>query len=127
MSEKIIYPPSARQKGVQGTLFITFVVDVKGTIEKSSVKVSWGLNEACDREAVRVVLSNTNRWKSAQKNGVAVRQRFTLPVVFKLTDVEAIERVKWVNPIKTVVAMPSDKRSIGWNVYGDDRVTNKIG
>ena len=57
------------------------VVEKDGSI--SQVTVARGVDKDLDREAVRVV-KRMPKWQPGKNNGVAVRSKFTLPVVFKL-------------------------------------------
>lgn len=76
------YPAIAQENGIQGTVYIRFVVTKTGTVDK--VEVVRSLDPACDKEAVRVV-SLLERWIPGQKNGKNVNVYFTLPIKFKLT------------------------------------------
>jgi protein TonB len=75
------YPASARRMGVDGTVYVSFVVGKDGAI--SDVKVLRGISADCDKEAVRVV-SMMPPWKPGKQNGKAVFVRFNLPIKFKL-------------------------------------------
>lgn len=75
------YPASARRMGVDGTVYVSFVVGKDGTI--SDVKVLRGISADCDKEAVRVV-SMMPPWKPGKQNGKPVFVRFNLPIKFKL-------------------------------------------
>jgi periplasmic protein TonB len=75
------YPEEAKELGVQGKVFVTFVVEVDGSI--TDVKVLRGIGSGCDDEAVRVVKSMP-RWVPGKQRGVPVRVQFNLPINFKL-------------------------------------------
>jgi periplasmic protein TonB len=75
------YPASARRMGIDGTVFVTFVVGKDGSI--NDVKVLRGISADCDKEAVRVVQAMPN-WKPGKQNGKPVLVRFNLPIKFKL-------------------------------------------
>jgi periplasmic protein TonB len=75
------YPASARRMGIDGTVYVTFVVGKDGTI--NDVKVLRGISADCDKEAVRVV-QMMPPWKAGRQNGKAVLVRFNLPIKFKL-------------------------------------------
>jgi len=75
------YPASARRMGIDGTVFVTFVVGRDGSI--NDVKVLRGISADCDKEAVRVVQAMPN-WKPGKQNGKPVLVRFNLPIKFKL-------------------------------------------
>ncbi len=81
LSKNIEYPEIAQENGIQGRVIISFVVEKNG--KPSQVKVARGVDPALDKEAVRVV-KGMPAWKPGKQQGKAVRQRFTLPVVFRL-------------------------------------------
>jgi protein TonB len=75
------YPASARRMGIDGTVFVSFVVGKDGSINE--VKVIRGISADCDKEAVRVVQAMPP-WKPGKQNGKPVFVRFNLPIKFKL-------------------------------------------
>lgn len=83
MVENIKYPANAREKGVQGTVFISFVVEKDGSI--TNVKTLRGIGSGCDEEAVRVI-SMMPPWKPGIQKGQPVRVQFNMPVKFSLEE-----------------------------------------
>ncbi|MFM8912217.1 MAG: energy transducer TonB [Flammeovirgaceae bacterium] len=81
INEKVKYPAQARRMGVEGKVFVQFVIGKDGSL--SDVKVIKGIGSGCDEEAIRVVQSSP-AWNPGKQRGKAVKQRYTLPVVFKL-------------------------------------------
>lgn len=81
LSENIRYPQMAREAGIQGTVFITFVVERNGSV--TDVRVVRGIGGGCDEEAVRVV-RNMPRWTPGRQRGQPVRVQFTMPIRFVL-------------------------------------------
>ncbi len=81
LAKNIKYPPLAKESGIQGKVFINFVVEPDGSI--SNVKVLRGIGGGCDEEAVRVV-KNMPKWKPGMQRGKPVRVSFNLPVKFTL-------------------------------------------
>ena len=75
------YPASARRMGIDGTVYVSFVVGKDGHI--NDVKVLRGISADCDKEAVRVV-QQMPPWKPGKQNGKPVFVRFNLPIKFKL-------------------------------------------
>lgn len=75
------YPASARRMGVDGTVYVSFVVSKDGSI--SEVKTLRGISADCDQEAMRVV-SMMPPWKPGKQNGKPVFVRFVLPIKFQL-------------------------------------------
>lgn len=79
--ENIKYPAEAKTKGVQGRVFITFIVEKDGTV--TNVKVLRGIGSGCDEEGVRVV-SAMPKWVPGTQRGQAVRVQYNLPIKFSL-------------------------------------------
>ena len=77
----IKYPQIARETGIQGRVFIGFVVEPDGSV--SNVKLLRGIGGGCDEEAMRVIKS-LPKWKPGKQRGKAVRVSYQIPVLFKL-------------------------------------------
>lgn len=81
LSKNLDYPTAAAQAGVEGKVFVKFIVEKDGTISK--LEVLKGIGFGCDEEALRT-LQKMPKWSLGKQNGRAVRVYFTLPIVFKL-------------------------------------------
>ncbi len=81
LAGRITYPEDAEENGIQGAVFISFVVERDGGI--TDVKTLRGIGGGCDEEAVRVV-RGMPKWQPGKQNGKLVRVRYTLPIRFKL-------------------------------------------
>ena len=81
IAKGIKYPQIARETGIQGRVFVGFVIEPDGSV--SNVKVLRGIGGGCDEEAMRVVKSMP-KWKPGKQRGKAVRVSYMLPVNFKL-------------------------------------------
>lgn len=81
ISEIVWYPREAREKDIQGVVYISFIVEIDGSI--SGIKVSRGVHESLDQEAIRVILLMPS-WTPAENNGKPVRSRCILPIRFLL-------------------------------------------
>ena len=81
LQKNIKYPQMARESGIQGRVFVNFVVEPDGSV--SNVKVLRSLGGGCDEEAMRVVKSMP-KWKPGKQRGKPVRVSYILPVNFKL-------------------------------------------
>lgn len=75
------YPEIAKRAGVEGKVFVSFVVEKNGSI--TEVRVAKGIGAGCDEEAVRVVRMMPG-WKPGKQNGKSVRVRVLIPFTFKL-------------------------------------------
>ncbi len=83
VGKNIRYPAAARRMGMEGKVFVKFVIEPTGVI--SSIEVVKGFNGECDKEAARVI-SIAPRWKPGKQSGRPVRQAYTLPITFKLSE-----------------------------------------
>jgi protein TonB len=81
LQKNMVYPPNARRMQIEGTVYVSFIVNKNGSI--SDVKVMRGIMTECDKEAVRVV-EKMPPWKPGKQNGRNVNVRFTLPLKFRL-------------------------------------------
>lgn len=81
LSKHIKYPPIAAEQGIQGRVFVQFVVNKDGSIV--DVKVLRSPDPSLSREAERVV-KEMPKWKPARQGNKPVRSRFNLPVMFRL-------------------------------------------
>jgi len=83
IGSKIRYPQEAADGVIQGTVYVTFVVERDGSIGEA--KVLRGLGGGCSEEALRVVKSMP-LWKPGMQGGKLVRTSYNLPIRFKLQD-----------------------------------------
>lgn len=81
LAENIKYPQMAKESGIQGRVFVTFVVERDGRV--TDVRVMRGIGGGCDEEAIRVV-QNMPKWTPGKQRGKPVRVQFNLPVKFTL-------------------------------------------
>ncbi|HEY5509931.1 MAG TPA: TonB family protein [Prolixibacteraceae bacterium] len=81
ISENIKYPIEAKEKGIQGKVFVTFVVNSTGKVEKA--KIARGVDPSLDAEALRVV-EQLPEWKPGRQKGEAVSVSYTVPINFAL-------------------------------------------
>ena len=75
------FPEMARQMGLQGKVYVNFVIEKNGKI--SNIEVVRGVDPLLDDEAVRVV-KKLPKLQPAKQRGRPVRSRFTLPFNLKL-------------------------------------------
>jgi protein TonB len=81
VKKNIKYPNQAKRMGVEGKVYVQFVVDKDGSI--TEVKAIRGIGAGCDEEAVRI-LAEAPKWKPGKQRGRPVKQRIVLPINFKL-------------------------------------------
>lgn len=83
--ENIKYPQEAVEKGIAGKIYVQFIVNENGDIEKA--KVIKGNNPVLNAEAIRVIMASP-KWSPAKDKGRLVKQMFTMPIDFNLTDIK---------------------------------------
>jgi len=81
IANSIKYPVVAQKTGIQGKVYVSFIVDRDGGV--TDVKVLQSVDPLLDREALRVVRS-LPRWKPGKQRGVPVRVSYTVPINFIL-------------------------------------------
>ena len=77
----IIYPEYETLKGIGGTVYISFVIDIDGSVTR--VKLLRGVSKGIDAEAIRVV-KLLPKWIPGTQNGKPVRVLFNMPFYFKM-------------------------------------------
>lgn len=82
LTKNLRYPTSAKVKKVEGKVVAQFIVNADGSL--SDFKIVKSLNDACDREALRV-LRLMPRWKAGVQNDKPCRTVVAIPIVFKLS------------------------------------------
>lgn len=82
LAENIVYPVKAAQKGYQGTVYISFVIESDGKV--GDIRLLRGQEEELNDEALRVV-SLMPKWKPGIRKGKPVRVLFNMPINFKLS------------------------------------------
>jgi len=81
LGNNIKYPDDARKEGIEGTVYVTFVVEKDGSV--SHVKVLRGVHESLDKEAVRVI-KEMPKWDPGKQKGKPVRVQYNLPIKYTL-------------------------------------------
>lgn len=81
LKENLEYPQIAKETGIQGVVYTTFVVEKDGSI--SNIKLLRGIGGGCDEEALRVI-SLMPKWTPGLQRMKPVRVAFNMPISFKL-------------------------------------------
>ncbi len=80
LSKNLKYPKQAIRNGVDGKVYVEFVVDRNGKI--NFMKILKGIGAGCDEEAMRVL--SFMSWEPGKQRGKPVHVRMVMPVVFKV-------------------------------------------
>lgn len=111
IGENMKYPVEARRFGVEGKVFIQFVINADGTL--SDLTIIKGIGGGCDEEAIRVVSKSPN-WIPGRQRGQPIRQRYTMPIIFKLgASLDAEKKEDLYSVFSGVVEYPAAARRSG--------------
>lgn len=81
VQKKTKYPQIATENGIQGKVYITFVIEMDGSV--ANVKVARGVDPLIDNEALKSVMSSP-KWTPGMNKGTAVRVAYMIAVNFEL-------------------------------------------
>lgn len=81
IANNIEYPEIAKENGIQGRIFIQFVVNKDGKVERA--KIVRGIDPSLDKEALRVI-NSLPKWKAGSQRGKPVNVSYTVPINFQL-------------------------------------------
>lgn len=82
LAKNVKYPVEAQEKGIQGRVIVSFIINKDGSI--SDTKVVRGVDPGLDKEAERVISAMPN-WIPGTQKGQPVNVKFTVPVSFRLS------------------------------------------
>ena len=83
LGDNVRYPVEAMKSGTQGRVITSFIINKDGSI--SDIKIERGVDPLLDTEAIRV-MEMMPKWKPGTQKGEAVNVRFSMPVVFRLSN-----------------------------------------
>jgi TonB family protein len=75
------YPKIAREKGIQGKVYVQFVITTEGKV--ASAKIPKSVHPLLDREALRVI-NKMPDWEPGYQKGKPVNVAYTIPINFVL-------------------------------------------
>jgi protein TonB len=81
IAQTIKYPTAAQELGIQGRVYVTFVVSKTGKV--TDAKIARGVDPVLDKEALRVV-NALPLWKPGIQRGKPVNVSYTVPINFSL-------------------------------------------
>jgi len=83
LSSNIKYPDECRKMGIEGKVYVKFVVDKTGSITDTKLLRGVPDGKLLENEAIRVI-KTMPKWKPGNQSGKPVSVYFTLPISFKL-------------------------------------------
>jgi len=81
LAANIKYPAEAKKAGIQGKVYVTFVVDEHGKV--TDAKIARGVDPSLDKESLRVI-NELKTWNPGKEKGKAVKVSYTLPINYAL-------------------------------------------
>lgn len=81
LASNLRYPEEAKELGIQGRVYLSFIVEKDGSL--SNISVLKGIGSGCDEECVRVI-SRMPDWSPGKQKNEIVRYRYYMPVKFYL-------------------------------------------
>jgi len=85
LSKEIQYPAEAKDNGIQGKVFVKFVITKNGAVGDAKILNLGQTHASLEKEALRLIKSIKN-WKPGENNGKTVCSYFTVPVNFSLSN-----------------------------------------
>ena len=82
IGKTMTYPESARKSGIEGKVYVRFVIDKNGNL--TDAQIEKGMDQACDQESLRVIKLSP-KWTPGIKDGSKVNVEMVLPITFKLS------------------------------------------
>jgi len=79
--KNMIYPSAALSDGIDGYVYVEFVIDTDGSI--SEVRVISSTDGVFDQEAIRLINLTNKKWKPSRQSGSKVKSRMILEVAFE--------------------------------------------
>ena len=80
LQEAVEYPEFAKKAGIEGRVFVQFIVDENGNVQNP--QVTRGVHKLLDKAAVEAV--KQMKFKPGKQRGKAVKVQMSLPVTFRL-------------------------------------------
>lgn len=81
LAQNLNYPVQAAENGIQGTVYLSFIVRKNGIVD--DIKILRGIGSGCDEEVLRV-MKMMPHWIPGKQKGKAVDVLYNMPVIFTL-------------------------------------------
>ncbi|MEM6816833.1 MAG: energy transducer TonB [Bacteroidota bacterium] len=81
VNKKLKYPAQARRMDIEGTVFMSFVVDENG--DMTDIKILKGIGAGCDEEVLHI-FEKPPKWTPGKQRGVPVKVNKIMPIKFIL-------------------------------------------
>jgi protein TonB len=81
VQKRVRYPEIASENGIQGRVYITFVVETSGLV--SNVSVTRSVDALLD-DAAKEAVEASPKWEPGMQRGRPVRVRYSIPIIFQI-------------------------------------------
>ncbi|MEO8231282.1 MAG: energy transducer TonB [Ignavibacteriota bacterium] len=81
IQRKVIYPPEAKEQGVQGKVYVLAYINEEGIVD--STKIIRGIGGSCDEAAMKAI--KQIKFKPGRQKGIPMKVQVTIPIMFKLS------------------------------------------
>jgi len=115
IAENVNYPMATAEKGIQGKVYVTFVVEKDGSIGQA--KITRSVDPSLDAEALRVT-NSLPKWKPGRQSGKDVAVSYTIPINFVLDNGEKGAKINET----TVVGYDKKEAAIKDSIYQECEV-----
>jgi len=127
IANNLVYPTEAKTKEMEGTVFVSFVVEQDGSIADSEILHDIG--GGCG-EAALAVLAQMPRWEAGQKSGKPVAVKLNLPIHFSLKstaeNLSAKYKLAWGQLRGNTINKDQIKENLNQEIYVRDQFGNTL-
>lgn len=81
VQKRVRYPEIASENGIQGRVYVTFVVETSGLV--SSVSITRSVDALLD-DAAKEAVEASPKWEPGMQRGRPVRVRYSIPIIFQI-------------------------------------------
>jgi TonB family protein len=131
LSMHLVYPEEAVVSKVEGTVYVNFIVDEKGTVQSPYLLMDIG--SGCGEAALQVVKSMPP-WEPGLQNGHPAKVKLNLPIQFSLRKSDSSEQysITWGDIVGDTISSEQLQRNLSYSVYvrgpeGDNRYVDQLG
>lgn len=84
IAKSLRYPPSAVERGIEGKVYVSFIIDATGEIVDESIAIVQSPDESLNEETIRIIKECPAWTPGKNKAGENAKQKVVLPVTYKL-------------------------------------------
>jgi TonB family protein len=126
IAEQLIYPDTARAQGIEGVVYVSFVVNEVGKVTNTTILRDIGGN--CGQEALRI-LEKMPLWEAGSMKGNPVKIKLNLPIHFKLSEEQIYTpyySITWGHTSSSIVTRPQLKALLNHPIIIRDQLGKQV-